>query len=105
MAEKEGMFPDFSRPASVLGFYIPISIPIKRENGRQTYAVITAHVEFNQYGEQRVKILESSRGIINRLGEDKKKIFKYIVGVAIATHNVAASLTRERWFKIAEKAD
>lgn len=103
MAEKERISPDFSRPASILGFSIPITIPIKRESGRQTYAVIIARVEFDENGEQQVTIFEDSRNIIKRLGEDK--IFKYVVGVARATHNVAAKMSRERWFKIVKIAD
>lgn len=105
MVEKERMFPDFSRPASVLGFNIPIAIPIKRENGRETYATIFVHIEFDENGEQQVIIAEISRNIIERLGKDKSKIFKYIVGIARATHNVAAKMCRERWFKIPSKAD
>jgi hypothetical protein len=103
MTENEKMFPDYSRPASVLGFNIPIAIPIKRESGRETYAVITARVEFDGNGEQQVTISENSRNIIKRLGEDK--VFKYIVGISRATHNVAAKMSRKRWFKISEKAD
>lgn len=99
MAEEE-MFPDFSRPASILGLNIPIAIPIKRKNGRQTYATIFVRAEFDENGEQKVTISEGSRNIINRLGEEKSKIFKYVVGVAKATHNTAAVMARKRWQNI-----
>ena len=99
MAEEE-MSPDFSRPASILGLNIPIAIPIRRKNGRQTYATVFVRVEFDENGEQKATISEGSRNIINRLGEDKSKIFKYIVGIAKATHNTAAAITRKRWQNI-----
>ena len=99
MTEEE-IFPNFSMPASILGLNIPIAIPIKRKNGRQTYATIFVRVEFDENGEQKVTISEGSRGIINRLGDEKSKIFKYIVGIAKATHNMAAAMARKRWQNI-----
>lgn len=90
--------PDFERPASVLGQNIPIGIPVIDDSGRKTAMVIVVHIEFDSEGNQRVTFSDETRRRVKALGtEYEDSIFRYLSGVAKATHNTACKLARERW--------
>jgi hypothetical protein len=97
--------PNFSNPASVLGFNLPIGIPVINESGRETAMIVIAHVEFDSNGEQRVVFPDETRKRIKALGAKyEDALFRYMSGIAKATHNTACKIARERWETISRNS-
>ncbi len=90
--------PNFSYPASVLGFNVPIGIPVINGSGREGAMIVVAHIEFDSNGNQKVAFSDETRRRIKSLGvEYEDLLFRYLNGVAKATHNTACKIARDRW--------
>jgi len=81
-------------PASVNGFVITIAVPMKKGTA-EYYLQVTAVVEFDNLGNQIVKLSNSANNLA--LAERGNDALRFIRGIARASDNLAKALARKRW--------